>query len=121
MTTPFCMAVRRLTVALAGGLALVAGGAHAAAFQGQVVSVYAINNNMLLTLGSGSYDGPAASCGNGGSYVLVWFDPATPYGRTLLSLALSAKLTGRVVYATSTSTTCASHGLEMLQHLDLKG
>ena len=121
MDTTHRAVLRRLTAALTTSLALVGGSANASAYQGQVVSVYAINNSMLITLGSGAFDGPAAGCANAGSSVSYYFDPNTPYGRTLLTLALSAKLTGRLVYASAAASTCGSAGFEQLQHLDLKG
>jgi len=53
-------------------------------------------------------------------------DPSTPFGRTLVAVALSAKLSGRLVYAIGNGTCTGGNpynggNAEVLIGMDLKG
>ena len=93
--------------------------AFASAYQGYVTNVFALRGKVQITLNGGNFDGPAAVCGGNAASIGYVADPATPYGRTLVALALSAKLTGRLVWVGGDGN-CTT-GVENLNNLDLKG
>jgi hypothetical protein len=100
------------------------GSAHAANYQGTVVSVFPYNGAVFVVINAGMFDGPASACVAGG--VMVYrFDPSTPFGRTLMATALSAKLSGKQVYAAGDGvchgTPYPTSNAEGLVGMDLKG
>ena len=65
-----------------------------------MTNVAAYYGKVVVAMGSGGFDGPPSSCSVSNGAMLFWLDPTTPFGKTLLSLALSAKLSGKTIYAT---------------------
>lgn len=100
--------------------------AMAASYQGYVSNVMAFNGSVYVAIGGGNFDGAAGSCANG-SGMIYSIDPSTPGGKALLALAISAKLTGKLVYSigsgacTPGSPFGGGSSSEVLQGLDLKG
>lgn len=65
--------------------------AYASYYQGYVVSIMADGGRILVVLANGSGQ---STCGNPRFYL----DPNVAYDRAMLSLAISAKLTEKLVY-----------------------
>jgi len=88
-------------------------------YQGNIKNVFAKYNKVYIKLENGTAKG---SCGNGDSFSI---DPVSDYGKAMIAIALTAKTTGKIVYASGEGT-CAvgspfSGGSEILSGLDLKG
>ncbi len=72
--------------------------ATAGSYQGLVTNVTPFNGKVYVVVANGGFDGAASSCATGNGIVYS-FDPATPFGRSLLAVSLSAKLSGVLAYA----------------------
>ena len=100
--------------------------ASAANYQGVIASVFAINNLAYVFINNGTFDGSSSSCRTGAGMVYS-FDPTTAFGRSLLSVVLTAKSTGALVYAVGSPSCAASspYGAggtgETLTGMDVKG
>lgn len=106
------------------GLLFAGSTAIAASYQGTISSVAPYQGKVYVVISNGYFDGAASSCPFGSAMVYS-IDPATPFGRSLVAVSLSAKLTGRVVYAIGDNT-CAGGAPfpgagEGLVGMDLKG
>jgi hypothetical protein len=113
------------SVICAAALALSAvGSAHAANYQGTVTSVFPYNGAVFVVLNGGGFDGPASVCLAGGNMVYR-IDLTTVFGRALMATALSAKLSGKQVYAAGdgvcAGTPYGASSAEGLVGMDLKG
>jgi hypothetical protein len=109
------------------GMALASPMASAAAYQGTVVSVFPYNGIIYIALTAGGFDGAATSCQTGINDVMLYaVDPNTSFGRILVSTALAAKVSGKLVYAVGNGV-CGNgnpyngRSYETLLGLDLKG
>ena len=102
-----------------GVLVFSSNSAFATAYQGYVSGVFALDGRVMIRLTGGYYDGATASCGGDANQVNYMADPAAPYGRVIISIALGAKLSGRLVWARGDGA-CGS-GFEGINALDLKG
>jgi hypothetical protein len=108
------------------GISLVSAGADAANYQGTVTNVSPFNGKVYVVVSGGAFDGQKSACPNNTSSMLYSIDPSTPYGRALLATVLSAKLSGRLVYAVGDGT-CSTGSMfpggsaEGLIGVDLKG
>jgi hypothetical protein len=116
----------RFVAAGLAALSVVASSAHAANYQGIVSSVTPYNGKVYVAIGDGGFDGAASACAYGGVAMVFSIDPNTAFGRSLLAVALAAKLTGKVVYAVGDGACAAGSMLpgsssEGLAGLDLKG
>lgn len=120
---------KRLTACLSSVICVAAlmlgavGSAHAANYQGTVVSVFPFNGAVFVVVNAGVFDGAASSCSVGTSMVYR-IDPNTSFGRTLVATALAAKLSGKQVYAVGDSVCWPYNGAtsaEGLVGMDLKG
>ena len=91
----------KMSLVSAAFLALViTSPAESANYEGIVTHVAPLNGKVYVALGGGAFDGPASACqGNYGSSMVYSIDPNTPFGRSLVAVALSAKLSGLLVYA----------------------
>lgn len=67
--------------------------ASAATYQGTITNVAHLDGKVFVLVQSGSFDGAASQC-VGGNGMVYWGDPTPPLGRTLVAVALPAKLTG---------------------------
>jgi len=100
--------------------------AIAASYQGTVSNVTPYNGKVYVVVSSGGFDGTASTCPSG-SGMIYSIDPTTPFGRSLVAVSLSAKLTGRLVYAIGDGTCAGGSPFpptgagEGLVGLDLKG
>lgn len=98
----------------------------ASVYQGNVLSVYPYNGMVYVLVGGGAFAGSATSCNIGIDGMIFVLDQGTPFGRTLLATALTAKVSGKIVYATGNGN-CGNwnpyNGLsnESLIGMDLKG
>jgi hypothetical protein len=107
---------------------LQCGTAAATTYQGYVTNVTAPNGAIYVALNNGTFAGGSGSCPNGTGIVLAI--PSTPsasdFGKTMMALAMSAKLTGLLVYAVGDGN-CAypspysGSSTEALIYFDLKG
>jgi hypothetical protein len=109
------------------GMALASPMASAAAYQGTVVSVFPYNGIIYIALTGGGFDGAATGCQTGMNDVMLYaVDPSTSFGRILVSTALAAKVSGKLVYAVGNGV-CGNgnpyngRSYETLLGLDLKG
>lgn len=118
----------RLTCGLIMSFGLLCAGstAIAASYQGTVSSVTPYQGKVYVVVSNGGFDGAASNCPFG-SAMIYSVDPATPFARSLVAVSLSAKLTGRLVYAIGDNT-CGGGAPypptgsgEGLVGLDLKG
>lgn len=125
---PFKRLVEKVTLAFTlMCLGLASPVASAAAYQGTVVSVFPYNGIVYMALTGGGFDGAATSCQTGINDVMLYaVDPGTSYGRILVSTALAAKVSGKLVYAVGNGV-CGNgnpyngRSYETLLGLDLKG
>ena len=109
-----------LLVGIAAALACPS--TYASSYQGTVVDTYAAGGNIYIILDSGAFGSPN-TCANGARGI-YGIDPTTPYGRAMLSIALTAKVTGRLVWAAgdgNCTPTVLGVPVENLVQIDLKG
>lgn len=115
------MTVARYLMVLAlAGLPI---GVSASAYQGVVSNVWPHGGKVFVFLSSGSFDGAPSACPASGGRAFYSLDPNTAFGRALMATALSAKLSGRVVWVQGNGA-CAPSPLgdsESLNGIDLKG
>lgn len=95
---------------------------YAGSYQGKVSNVFAYNGKVFVYVDSGSYDN-SNTCTGSSSQLTLWLDPATDYGKALLSIVLTAKLSDRLVWVVGTNSCLAGPGgqAEELLGIDLKG
>ena len=86
------------SILLAASCALGSSAAMAANYQGTISNVTPFNGKVFVIVSGGGFDGPSGTCPSGSSMIYS-ADPSTIFGRTLVAVALSAKLSGRLVYA----------------------
>jgi hypothetical protein len=122
------MNARRWVAATAAALSVMALSAHAANYQGVVSNVTPYNGRIYVAIGEGGFDGAASACavGSVGMGMIYAIDPATAFGRSLVTVALAAKLTGKLVYAIGDGACAAGAPFpggtgEGLAGMDLKG
>lgn len=70
----------------------------AAVYQGTVVNVAPFNGKVHIVVANGNFDGSPGACPSGNA-MIYGIDPNTAYGRAMVSVALTAKVTGRLVWA----------------------
>lgn len=95
-------------------------------YQGTVTSVYPYQDKVYIFVNNGAFGGAPTSCTIGADGMVFVIDPATAFGKTLLTIALSAKLSGKTVYATGDANCGAwnpynGKSNEGLIGMDLKG
>lgn len=99
--------------------------ARGAAYQGIITHVYPSNGMVYVLVANGAFDGSQGNCPSPGNAMLFSLDPATAFGRALLSVALSAEVSGKTVWAAGDSvcTGGSPYGTssEGLVGMDLKG
>ena len=87
-------------------------------YQGIVTSVQASGGKVLIRMGNGTGTGLCSTP------PVFYLDPAVEYDKIMLTLALSAKLSGLLTYVAA-SGTCETawplNGAQKLQDIDLKG
>jgi hypothetical protein len=117
------MRLRFFAIALAAML----GEAHASSYQGTIQNVTPFGSRVFVTLTSGGFDGSASPCYTTAGPMVYSFDPSTALGKSIMATALSAKLTGKLVYVYGDGS-CPSlqnpyngQGSENIQGIDLKG
>jgi len=87
-------------------------------YQGYVTDVMASGGIILVTLTNGSGQ---LSCGTTAQF---WVDPSTAFGQSQISLAVTAKATGTLVYVQGNGTCSTAwpyNNTEQLATLDWKG
>lgn len=96
--------------------------ALAGSYQGKITSVFALNGQVYIHVGHGSWD-DSHTCTHGYDGFEVWFDPYEEFGKTLLSLAVAAKTNDKVVWVSGNGRCLdGPHGTaERMNGLDLKG
>ena len=113
-------------LALAVVATVTSGSANASNFQGTINNVTPMGSMVWIAL-TGAFDGAGSTCVPGTTGMTFAFDPSTAIGKAFLATALSAKVTGKLVYAMGTATCQASGnpynggGAELLYGIDLKG
>jgi hypothetical protein len=100
--------------------------ASASVYQGTVTSVYPYQDKVYIFVSNGAFGGAPTSCAIGSDGMVFVLDPATTFGKTMLTIALSAKLSGKMVYATGDGSCGAwnpynGKSNEGLIGMDLKG
>lgn len=98
--------------------------AMAAAYQGIVTNVAPQDGKVYVLIDNGFFDGAPSSCARAAGDMVYAIDPGTAFGRAQLAVALSAKLTGRVVWIAGDGVCTAGSvfgSSESLTVLDLKG
>ena len=124
---PKCLRIARPSLALRMtsilGLCAAVTAASAASYQGTISNVWAYGTKVYVIVGDGGFDGSSGSCPLAGNKMMFAIDPNTPYGRALLSIALTAKVTGRLAYVGGNSICEGGPGTnaEGLATIDLKG
>lgn len=110
------------TLAFLGTLC-VALSANAASYQGTVSHVWAFQGKVYLIVDNGAFDGSPGSCPTSSNAMQYVMDPATPYGRALMSIAMTAKVTGRLIYVAGDGACTSGPGgtAEGIVHMDFKG
>ena len=105
------------------GLLCVALSANAASYQGTVSHVWAYQGKVYLIVDNGGFDGSPGSCPSSANAMQYMMDPATPYGRALISIAMTAKVTGRLIYIGGDGICTNGPGgtAEGIAHMDFKG
>lgn len=73
--------------------------AESASYQGTVTNVSPYNGKVYVVIAGGAFDGPASTCAGTSSAMVYSIDPSTSFGRSLVAVAISAKLSGRLIYA----------------------
>ena len=107
---------------------LQCGPACATTYQGYVTNVTAANGAIYVALNNGNFAGGTGSCPNGTGiiFAIASSPSASDFGKTMIALAMSAKLTGLLIYAVGDGN-CAypnpysGGSTEALTYLDLKG
>lgn len=117
--------MKKLIPILIGALsALGAERSIAANYQGYVTSVYPYNTLVYVVISNGAFDGGSSTCRSATDMVYS-FDPSTAIGRAIMAVALTAKVSGVLVYAAGTSSCTTGSpfggGSEGLRGMDLKG
>ena len=111
------------TIFLSAALLATSTVAISAQYQGTVANVTPYNGKVYVVVSNGNFSGDAGSCPAGNAMIYI-IDPATPFGQSLVAVALSAKLTGRLVWAVGDGVCSGGspYGLgEGLSGMDLKG
>jgi hypothetical protein len=100
--------------------------ADAAHYQGYVTNFFPIGGMAYFVVGNGVFAGSVSACALNNSMVFA-LDPSTGFGKVLIATVLSAKLSGKLVYAVGDGV-CAEAGspfpnskYEKLLGIDLKG
>jgi hypothetical protein len=112
---------------VASGIAAFPLSVHAAAYEGYVTNVGPYNGTVYVVVGNGAFSGGTSSCPAGANMIFsIPFNPASDFGKSLMAVALSAKISGRLVYATGNGVCQIGNpynggGTEGLVFLDLKG
>lgn len=103
-------------------LALITSYVYPGSYQGKVSNVFAYSDKVFVFVSEGFYDDPN-TCTDRTDRLSLWIDPATDYGKALLSISLTAKTTGRLVWAGGSNSCIAGPGgnSEQLTTIDLKG
>lgn len=117
--------MKKLIPILMGALSVLgAERSIAANYQGYVTSVYPYNSLVYVVISNGAFDGSTSSCRSATTMVYS-FNPDTGIGRALMAVALTAKVSGLLVYAAGTSSCTTGSpfggGSEGLAGMDLKG
>lgn len=97
--------------------------AISSAYQGKVINVFAYSGKVFVTVANGAFDGPV-SCTTTTTNMVLWIDPTTAYGKTLVSIALAAKTTGGLVWAGGDNACITGPGAvasEQMVMIDFKG
>lgn len=116
--------MRALLRGFAASLALVLATSPclATSYQGTVSNVFAISGKVHVRVSDGQFDGAQGACPNGSA---MWYsvDPNTAYGRSLIAIAMSAKLSARLVYVGGNGVCDSSTGIpsETMTLIDFKG
>lgn len=84
---------------------LLSVGASSSSYQGKVKSVFAYSGKVFITVGAGSFDN-SNTCTGQTAGLTLWLDPASEYDKVMLSLALTAKVTDKLVWVAGGS--CSS-------------
>lgn len=100
--------------------------ARASAYEGTVTNVYPYGGVVYVIVSGGSYSSSNSNCSMGLNGIVFSIDIATTFGKILVANAITAKTTGRRVYAVGNDT-CGSwnpfnsQSNEGLIGMDLKG
>jgi len=123
------MNLRKFRLAsLAALLSLQALPTYATVYQGTVTNVTAAFGTIYVFINNGSFGGSQGSCPTGTG--MVFSIPASPsasdFGKAMVSIALTARVTGQLVYAAGDGICTNGNpyngtGSEGLAYLDLKG
>ena len=118
-----CSKLRHLASTAALCLGLAATASHATSYQGTVSNVWAYGTKIYVIVGDGAFDGSSGSCPLAGNKMMFAIDPGTAYGRALLSIVLTAKVTGRLAYVAGNGVCEGGPGnnAEGLASIDFKG
>jgi len=102
--------------------AMLASDAYAGSYQGQITHVFAYVGKVYIDVQDGGFDNPT-TCTGSSDHLALWVDPSTDFGKALVSISLTAKSTGRVVWV-SGNNTCITGPLgasEQMLAIDFKG
>jgi hypothetical protein len=99
--------------------------ATAANYQGTVSHVMPYNGKVYIVIQNGSFDGAASACPFNGASMVYGIDLSNAFGHALEAVALSARLTGKLVYAVGDGNCIAGNPFagstsESLAGLDIK-
>jgi hypothetical protein len=85
--------------------------------------VWAYQGKVYFIIANGAFDGSSGSCPWAANSMMYAADPTTPWGRSLISIALTAKLTARLVYIGGDGACAPAPGgnAEGIVHMDFKG
>lgn len=107
---------------IAAGLISVSTVCAASSYQGTVTNIFAHSDKVYVRVANGHYDNKSA-CVSTDNSIEVWLDPNAEFGKALLSLALVAKTSDKLVWL-ATDDICISgpRGIAVakLVALDLK-
>ncbi len=92
------------TLVLILAMSMISSVVNASAYQGIISSIAPFNNKVYVVIDSGGWDGSVGSCQGNTVNAIFVIDPSTQFGRLLYATALSAKLTGRLVYVMGNGT-----------------
>lgn len=98
---------------------------YAASYQGFISNVSIYAGKAYVVVSGGAYDGMKSNCGS--DQMVYSFDPNTNIGKSMLAIALSAKISGKAAYLIGDGTCVggsiyANQGYsESLIGIDLKG
>ncbi len=115
--------MKLLKMMLFGLFFLGSNAAIASAYQGKVTHVFAHAGKVFVTVANGAFDGPV-SCTTTTDHMMLWIDPATDYGKAMISIALTAKTTDKLTWVGGDNTCITGPGnrtSEQLVSMDLKG